>query len=79
MHVAAPSRCVHDAPARASVTIGQPERAQVGIGADVGAIGLDSELLAKEASVVAVLFSTEAERRRAFAARAGIQLPEPAA
>ena len=33
------------------------------------------ELLVKVAIVVSVIFTTEAERRRAFAARAGIQLP----
>jgi len=33
------------------------------------------ELLVKDAVVVNGLFTTEAERRRAFAARAGIQLP----
>ena len=33
------------------------------------------ELLVRDAAVVNVLFTTEAERRRALAARAGIQLP----
>jgi hypothetical protein len=33
------------------------------------------ELLVKEAKVVSIIFTTEVERRRAFAARAGIQLP----
>ena len=33
------------------------------------------ELLVKEALVVEVIFTTETERRRALAARAGIQLP----
>lgn len=33
------------------------------------------ELLVAEAKVVSIIFTTEVERRRAFAARAGIQLP----